>query len=164
MFNFDDFVKKTEDELKVARESAKTKAETEAQYKSLLTAALKVGWNQLFTEALAFSSDKQVEGKKFFSTGGTTSIMLGEASVSLLEDWSGRGEFQIYKAVYKKTYQDIHSEDAILEPSLDSSKQLLWKAATLETKVPVSTVRLAEALIAKLVSVYKDGQLSSLRT
>jgi hypothetical protein len=41
MSNFDDYLKRTEDELKAARESAKTKAETEVQRKRQVVALSK---------------------------------------------------------------------------------------------------------------------------
>jgi hypothetical protein len=160
MSNFDDFLKRTEDELKMAREAAKTNAETEAQYNSRLAAALKIGWEQLFKDMNDFCAGKEFDGKKFFPQG-TASMMLGSANVSLLTDRSRREVLPIYKAIYKTTYQNIHSEDVILDPDLDGS-DLRWKVSA--SKPAVSTEQLAEVLIWRLVEVYKDGQLASLKS
>jgi hypothetical protein len=161
MTDFDDFLKKTEKDLKAAREAAGAKANKDKDQTNRLLASLADEWPRLFSLMEAMTANKKIDGRRFYPSPGL-SLLLGEASVHLRSGDRGLGAVPTYQAVYKKRAHDDRPTELPIEVVLDGN-EVYWKATGTGYKLPVSTEKLAELLVVHLVKIYKDGQIATLK-
>jgi hypothetical protein len=155
MAEFSEFLKKTEAELTSARESAKTKEQVKAAAAARLLNWTNKAWKELFSTMKALSSGSELDGRVFASAPTGGSILLGETSVTLLIK---SGE---YKAIFRTGMQETRNTDVLLTP-LDEEGNLGWRALGSGRSDLLSTEQLAETLLLKLVTVYKENQIALL--
>jgi hypothetical protein len=153
MSSFDDFLKRTDDEIKAQREDKRLKDKEEHERTATLQKITTEEWPKLLPLILAETSEKGLDGTKFVPLITDRGVALGQ--ISLLLMMSYRKDFSPYYASYK-TFENAEMRELAsinLVPVFDGT-ELKWNADALNPN-SFSTTQLAEALAEKLVNVYK---------
>lgn len=155
MSDFDDFLKKTDDEITKAKAAAKAKDDAEQDKRSKVQALVKVEWPTLMPTMRSITAGKKLGNQGFFEYGGN-GMMLGGSVVSLAEGRKEHTHDHHYTAKFRASEYVSQETEVSLTPNLVGDK-LQWTANGI--KGQLSTEQLADELVMKLVAVYKSTQL-----
>jgi hypothetical protein len=158
--DFDDFLKKTGDEITKAKADAKVRDDAERERRLKLQALVQVEWPTIMPTMRSITNGKKLGDLGFFEYGNN-GMILGGSVVSLA---AKRKEYETlrYLAIFKTDHNDPKEDELVLTPTLVEDK-LQWSVsgwtATGVTNT-VSTPELASALVKKLVVECKANQLA----
>jgi hypothetical protein len=160
MTDFDDFLKKKDEEI---RKKTKDKQAKDAEVKerfATITRLAPIEWAKVLPTVLAVTEGHVIDDKGLFPTPGGSSVTLGSVHLVLGPSYgrsTGTPQPPQYLAEYKTAGELRELARVDIDPHL-SETDILWKVSALNQPNPISTLQLADALARKLVEVYQDHE------